>query len=156
METLNIRFACPDDLNFIYNSLIELFTEGQVIQRFSQTKESLAQILFSMQPEAEVLISEVEHTPAGFALFSMTNRNFPLFNGPGLYLHDLYVNKQYRRMGIATGLIKKLKELAKERACSRIDWVLLTNNTLGQNFYTSIESAKPVDYIKYMRISCDA
>jgi ribosomal protein S18 acetylase RimI-like enzyme len=65
------------------------------------------------------------------------------------------VNKQYRRMGIATGLIKKLEELAKERACSRIDWVLLTNNTLGQHFYTSIASAKPVDYIQYMRINCD-
>ena len=142
-------------MDFIYNSLIELFTEQQVIERFSQTKASLSQILFSIQPSAEVLISEVEHTPVGFALFSMTNRNFLLFNGPGLYLHDLYVNKQYRRMRIATMLIKRLEELAKERSCTRIDWVLLTNNKLGQNFYASMESAKPVDYIQYMRINCE-
>ena len=152
---MNIRFACPNDLDFIYNSLVELFTEAQVIERFSQTKISLFQRLFSIQPAAEVLIGEIKKESVGFALFSMTNRNFPLFYGPGLYLHDLYVNEHYRRMGIATELISQLKKIAKERSCTRIDWVLLTNNKLGQNFYKKIESAKAVDYIQYMRMNCE-
>ncbi|KTD18535.1 N-acetyltransferase ats1 [Legionella lansingensis] len=154
MKNINIRLACPNDLDFIYNSLIELFTEGQVIERFSQNRTSLSQILFSSQPGAEVLISEIENIPTGFALFSMTNRNFPLFDGPGLYLHDLYVKRQYRRMGIGTKLVNQLKKIAKDRSCTRIDWVLLKNNTLGKDFYASIDAAKPVGYIEYMRINC--
>lgn len=156
METLmNVRFAYPSDLEFIYNSLVKLFIEAQVVERFSQTKASLSKMLFSTQPAAEILIGEMEHTPVGFVLFSMTNRNFPLFYGPGLYMHDLYVKEPYRRMGMATKLINQLKNIAKERSCTRIDWVLLTNNKLGQIFYNSIESAKPVEYIQYMRINCE-
>ena len=154
MNTINIRFANPNDLDFIYESLVELFTEAHVIERFSQTKHSLSQVLFSPYPGAEALIGEVKNVPTGFALFSMTNRNFPLFDGPGLYLHDLYVKEQYRRMGVATELVSKLKKLAKERSCTRIDWVLLTNNKLGKIFYASIDSAQPVDYVQYMRINC--
>ncbi|KTD43127.1 GNAT family N-acetyltransferase [Legionella parisiensis] len=155
METINVRFANPHDLDFIYNSLVDLFTEAQVIERFSQTKSSLLQILFTTSPGAEVLIAEIENLSVGFALFSMTNRNFPLFDGPGLYLHDLYVKEKYRRRGVATQLVNQLIELAKERSCTRIDWVLLTNNALGQNFYASIDSARPVSYIQYMRINCN-
>lgn len=77
--SLNIRFACPDDLDFIYDSLVELFTEAHVIERFSQSKASLSQVLFSIQPSAEVLIGEIKQTPAGFALFSMTNRSIPTY-----------------------------------------------------------------------------
>lgn len=154
MSNINIRFACSDDLDFIYNSLITLFTEQHVIDRFSQTKESLSQQLFSNFPTVETLMAELDKLPVGFALFSTTNRNFLLFDGPGLYLHDLYVEKQYRRKGVATALFNQLRTIAEERSYTRIDWVLLKNNELGQNFYTSIESAKPVDYINYMRINC--
>lgn len=150
--TTHIRFAILDDLDFIYNSLIVLFTEQGVIKRFSQSKASLSKALFGDQSIAELIIIEVDKHPAGFALFSMTNRNFLLFEDPGLYLHDLYVQKQHRRMGLATKLIEQLKAIARERSCNRIDWVLLNNNQLGGNFYASMDEAKSVDYIKYMRI----
>lgn len=153
-KAVTIRFASFEDLNFIYDSLVELFTEQQVLERFTQTKETLFRHLFLEQAIAEVLIAEINNVPVGFAIFSMTERNFLLFNGPGLYLHDLFVKEQYRRIKIATKLLNRLKELAKERSCSRIDWVLLTKNELGRNFYSSIETAKPVDYIQYMRINC--
>lgn len=153
MESLiSTRFANLEDLDFIYDALVELFTEACVIERFSQTKTSLSHILFSPQPAAEVLIAEIKHESAGFALFSMTNRNFPLFDAPGIYLHDLYVKKPFRRKGIATELINQLNTIAKIRQCTRIDWVLLKNNEAGHNFYKSIESAKPVEYIQYMRM----
>ncbi|MDI9819767.1 MULTISPECIES: GNAT family N-acetyltransferase [unclassified Legionella] len=152
-KTLAIRFAVYQDLDFLYNSLVELFTEQQVLDRFSQTKETLLQNFFSAQPIAEALIAELDNVPVGFAIFSMTNRNFLLFDGPGLYLHDLFVKEQGRRQGIATKLLARLNELAKERLCTRIDWVLLTKNNLGRDFYSSIETAKPVDYIQYMRIN---
>lgn len=153
-NNITIRFAFSKDLNFIYDSLVELFTEQNVLERFSQTKETLSENLFSAQPIAEVLIAEINNVPIGFAIFSMTNRNFLLFSGPGLYLHDLFVKEAHRRVGIGKKLLNRLKELAEERSCTRIDWVLLTKNDLGRNFYSNIPEAKPVDYIQYMRMNC--
>lgn len=151
---MNIRFAETSDLPFIYQSLTELFTEAQVIERSSQNQDTLAAILFSENPTAEVLLAMDSEEAAGLALFSMTNRNFPLFAGPGIYLHDLYVKPDCRRKGMATKLINHLKNIAQKRSCTRIDWVLLRNNQAGKDFYESIENAGAVDYIQYMRIPC--
>ncbi len=141
-RTAAIRFASSEDLDFLYNSLVELFTEQHVLGRFSQTKETLFQNLFSAQPIVEALIAELDNVPIGFAIFSMANRNFLLFNGPGLYLHDLFVKEQCRCLGIATKLLNRLNELAKERSCTRIDWVLLTNNDLGRKFLFKCRDSK--------------
>lgn len=152
---ISIRFAEPKDLDFIYTSFVELFTEANVLERFSQTKDSLSQALFSRQPFAEVLIGEINKRPISLALFSMTNRNFTLFNGPGLFLHDLYVQKEHRRKGVGTKLIHELNKIAQTRAYCRIDFVLLKNNELGHHFFKVMQNAKPVEYIQYMRINID-
>lgn len=151
-EPVKVRFATPQDIDFIYDSLVKLVKEACLEKRFSQTKNSLFRMLFLNDSAVEVLIGQARNTPAGLALFSMTNRNFMLFNGPGIYLHDLFVDERYRRMGIASALINQLKKLAKERQCSRIDWVLLTDNKPGKEFYKSMQGAESVEYIQYMRI----
>ncbi|HHF7344088.1 GNAT family N-acetyltransferase [Legionella feeleii] len=154
-EPVKVRFATPQDIDFIYDSLVELVKESRLEKRFSQTKNSLFRMIFLNDSAVEVLIGQAGNNPVGLALFSMTNRNFMLFNGPGIYLHDLFVNERYRRMGIATALINQLKKIARERQCSRIDWVLLTDNKEGKEFYKSLQCAEPVEYIQYMRINHD-
>jgi ribosomal protein S18 acetylase RimI-like enzyme len=89
---------------------------------------------------------------AGLVLFSPTNRNFDVFERPGLYIHSLYVLKQFRRQGIAKKLIDKIKEIAKKENYGRIDWVTLKSNNVGAQFYQTIDDVKVVDYIDYMRI----
>ena len=146
----NYRMADITDIDFIYQSLREMVIEENILERFSQTKESLSKALFSTAKFAEALLAD--HNPAGLCLFSLTNRNFTLFNGPGLYIHDLYVNKNHRRHGIATGLMQRIHEIAKQRGCDRIDAVVLKNNSNGNHFYQSFDQAKEVDYIRYVRV----
>lgn len=47
MEPINVRFANPHDLDFIYNSLVELFTEAHVIKRFSVNRTRQRALLYT-------------------------------------------------------------------------------------------------------------
>ena len=146
------RLATSNDLDFIYQSLKDYVKEGGVAHRFKHTQDSLKAALFSQHPIAEVLIAEQNGQPVGFALFSNTQRNFPLFNGPGLYLHDFYVLPDYRHQGIGTEFFNQIRNIAKERKCDRLDWVVLKDNDAGKEFYKTIPDAQEVDYIHYMRV----
>ena len=49
-------------------------------------------------------------------------------------------------------MVQKIKKIAQERRCCRIDWVVLKNNHPAVDFYKTIGDAQEVDYINYMRI----
>lgn len=102
------------------------------------------------------MIAEINDTPVGLVVFSETNRNFNLFPKPGMYIHDIYVLPGYRKRGIASSIISKLKEISKERDYCRIDWVVLKDNNLGKEFFASVNSSLHVDYVENMRIYIDS
>lgn len=145
-------FAKPKDLEFIYQFLKDMAIEENLIYRFSQDKFSLQKSIFSSQCFAEVLIAEIDNRQVGLCLFSKTNRNFHLFKSHGIFVHDLYVDLEYRRLGIADGLIKKLREIAERRGCDRIEGVVLNQNSTAIKFCYKIADAKPVDYAHVVRI----
>lgn len=147
------RMATPDDLAFIYHALKSMATEEGIVHRFSQTQESLNKAVFSHKRFAEVLIAEVNGNKAAICLFSMTKRNFHLFDHSGIFVHDLYVDVNNRKIGLATGLIKELRKIATQRNCDRIEGIVLNDNTTATNFSNSIADAKVVDYMKIVRIS---
>ncbi len=153
-NNIEIRLALPQDKEFIYNSLSDIVVEAGVKDRFSLTKESLEKIMF-FDKLVEAFIAVKGNDLAGLAVFSVTHRNFMLFNKSGLYLHDIYILPKYRRQGIATKLIDKLKETAKERNLGRIDFMVLKNNAAGNQLYDALPDVNEVDYIKYMRIKVD-
>lgn len=59
-----------------------------------------------------------------------------------LYVHELDTHPDYRRHGVATAIMEKLREIAKDRAMTEL-WVgTETENTKAQSFY---ESLKPYE-----------
>jgi len=150
-----IRRAAQTDLSFIYDSLKNLAFEENISNRFSLTEEKLFKALFSETAFAEVILVDLNAKSIGLLLFSLTNRNFDLFPSSGIYMHNLYIQPEFRKQGFAKALLTKMKRIARERNCSRIDWVVLNDNVPAINFYQTIEDAKVVDYLKYMRIALD-
>lgn len=146
-----VRSAKENDIDFVYQSLMDMLVEERMVERFSQTKETLKNALFSQNRFAEAVIAEFDDFSVGLCLFSNTNRNFNLFTGPGIYVHDIYVHPDYRRMNIATTLAKNIIKIAKDRNCDRIDGVIIKSNVQGQQFYKSLSEVKVVDYIDYVR-----
>ena len=55
--------------------------------------------------------------------------------GKSLYLDDLYVLEPYRRQGIASALLNKLFDVARNENCHRVRWQVLDWNESAIQFY---------------------
>ena len=152
---MEYRLAISTDLPFIYKSLRALAAEQEISERFSQTEASLREALFGEHAFAEALIAWHAGKPAGLCLFSRTNRNFDLFPSPGLYIHSIYILPKCRRKAYGTGLIEALQQIAASRGYSRIDWLVLKENTNGKDFWEKLSHSKKLQYFEYMRISLE-
>lgn len=151
--TINCRFALKSDMDFIYQSLVDMAKEANVSERFHLTQNELEAVLFGERKLAEILIAGMNQTKVGLVTFSETNRNFTLFKKPGIYVHDLYVLPLYRNQKVATHLVNELKNIAKQRDYGRIDGVVLKSNLLGQQVFANMPGVLPVGYIQYMRVN---
>ncbi len=89
--------------------------------------------LFGDRPYASAILAEVNHTPAGFALFFYNYSTF--LTKPGIYLEDLFVLPAYRRQGIATALLSYLAKRAVAEGCGRFEWSVLDWNEPAIAFY---------------------
>jgi GNAT superfamily N-acetyltransferase len=55
--------------------------------------------------------------------------------GKSLYLDDLYVLEPFRRHGIASALLKRLFEVARDEHCNRVRWQVLNWNKNAIRLY---------------------
>lgn len=107
--------------------------------------------LFGERPAAEVVIAEVDGTPAGFALFFVS---FSTFLGqPGLYLEDLFVLPDHR--GLGKRLMVHLARLAVSRGYGRFEWSVLDWNEPAIRFYRRL-GAVGLDDWTVQRVTGDA
>jgi GNAT superfamily N-acetyltransferase len=99
------------------------------------TEDNLREDGFGPEPRFHVAIAEVNGEPAGLALYffiysTWTSRN-------GIYLEDLFVWPQFRRQGVARGLMQHLAQVAVENGCGRMIWLVLRTNP-ALRFYESV------------------
>ena len=148
-----IRPAVAADIGLILGFIRELAEYEKLAHEVVTDEAGLAAQLFGERPYAEVLIAEVDGTPAGFALFF---HNFSTFVGkPGLYLEDLFVRPTFRGLGLGKRLMLRLAQIAIERDCGRFEWSVLDWNTPAIDFYRSL-GAVGMDEWTMQRVSGDA
>ena len=117
------------------------------------TEAGLREALFGAQPSAEVIIAYADDRPTGFALFF---HNFSTFLGRrGLYLEDLFVKPEFRRLGIGRRLLTELARIAVARGCGRFEWSVLDWNAPAIEFYKRL-GARPLDEWTIFRMTGDA
>lgn len=152
-QNINSRYAHIGDLDFVYTSLRALTYEERIGERFQLSKVDLKSFLFGEARIADVLIAEIGLNAIGLVLFSKTNRNFTIFSKPGMYVHDMYILPEYRKIGVASFLAESLRTIAMQNGYGRIDWVVLNDNDVGNDFFNSIPDAIRLNYIQCMRIN---
>ena len=132
-KNISLRFAEEKDIPVILSLIKELAEYEKLSDEVTATESKLKENLFGKRKFAEVIIAELNGNPAGQALFF---HNFSTFLAkPGIYLEDLFVKPDFRGMGIGKALLKKLIEIAKERNCGRVEWVVLNWNKSAIDFY---------------------
>jgi GNAT superfamily N-acetyltransferase len=146
-KKLSIRFAEEKDISVILSLIKELAEFEKLSDEVNVSEDILKENLFGKRKYAEVIIAELNEKPAGQALFF---HNFSTFKGkPGIYLEDLYVKPEYRSKGIGKALLNKLIETAKERKCSRIEWVVLDWNKSAIDFYKKMGAEEMNGWLIY-------
>ena len=99
---------------------------GEQAERAQQVRGTL----FGTPPLAYALIAWEEDKPAGLAAYSF------LWPAAGvtasLYLKELYVAQAYRRSGVGRILMHGLRDIARRRGLSRVEWTTDTSNQGAQ------------------------
>ncbi|MBA3625466.1 MAG: GNAT family N-acetyltransferase [Methylibium sp.] len=149
-----LRCARPDDLPALVALIGALAEYEKLTHLLEVTPETLHPHLFGERPVAEALIAELNSgAVVGFALFFT---NFSTFLGkPGLYLEDLFVLPEQRRLGIGKALLRALGQLALERGCGRFEWSVLDWNEPAIRFYEAMGASVLPDW-RICRVSAQA
>lgn len=150
-EEIYFRFAERKDVPLILKFIRALAEYERLADEVVADEKTLEYWLFDRE-KAEVIFAVKGNMTLGFALFF---HNFSTFLGrAGIYLEDLYVLPEYRKMGIGKALIQKLAALCVERGCGRLEWSCLNWNTPSIDFYLSIGAKPMADWTIY-RLSGD-
>jgi len=130
---INLRPATLADVDTVFDLVKALAEYENLAHAVTGNADLLKQHLFGARPFAEVILAEVAGKAAGFALFFYNYSTF--LTRPGIYLEDLFVLPDYRRMGIATSLLSYLAERAVAEGCGRFEWSVLDWNEPAIAFY---------------------
>jgi GNAT superfamily N-acetyltransferase len=148
-----IRPAVPADLPLIATLVRELAEYERLADQAVATEADFEAALFGVSPKAHALIAEAAGKPAGFGLYFY---NFSTFVGrPGIYIEDIYIRPEFRRLGLGRAVFKYLAHKAVEERCGRMEWSVLDWNEPALRFYAGL-GAVPMDGWTAQRLTGDA
>ena len=147
MTTKNIRAAVRKDAHTIVQMIRSLaLYEKESLETVKITESDVLRDGFGETARFETLLAELDGTVVGFALFFFT---YSTWTGkPGLYLEDLYVEKDARGYGLGRDLMKELARIANNRGCSRYDLSVLNWNPT-RDFYHRLGFKDMNEWLKY-------
>lgn len=131
---MEIRKAQRGDESAIIDLIIELAVFEKEPDAVKNTPEKLASDLFNSR-YCEALVVEDNNLIVGYAIYYMS---YSTWNGPCLYLEDIYITDSYRNAGIGGQLFKKVVDIAKARKVRRMDWQVLKWNEGAIRFYERV------------------
>ncbi len=140
----NIRQAKENDF-----AAIHLLNEE--FSHFIKTPEKYKITLEQMKVEQHYFhILVVEDETGKIIGFATTFIAWYSWLGKSLYLDDLYIIEKYRGIGLGSKLMDAIIELAKEKRCKKVKWMVSKWNTEAIEFYK-----KKGAVIDDVEISCD-
>ncbi len=135
--SFRLRGAAVGDAKEIARLVFALATYEKLAHECRGTEADFRRELFEVpQPRAHAMVAEVDDKIVGLALWFY---NFSTFNcRAGLYLEDLYVEPEYRNLGIGKAFFRALARRALAEGCSRMEWAVLDWNEPAIAFYRSL------------------
>ena len=125
----------------LYYSYLEFYES----EPFEPATEILWSRLIAAEPVIQSAVIEVDGQIAGFVHFHYQLSTWT--HSFHCYLEDLYVDENYRDMGLATALIAEVKRAAAEMKCSELYWITREGNEIARRIYDKL--AKKSDFVRY-------
>ena len=129
---LRIRTASVEQIPLLLEMILEFATFEKLREEVTITEAMLERDGFGAQPRLRALIAEWNGAAAGYAIC------FPIyltFQGPALFLEDVYVRPQFRDKGIGKALIGEVAVIALGDGCGALRWEVLAWNQPAIDFY---------------------
>jgi GNAT superfamily N-acetyltransferase len=146
MTTIAIRAAGPDDAAMIVRLIRELAVFENLLEQVRITEADVLRDGFGARPCFECLLAEADGEAVGFAIH---RPNYSTFEGrPGLFVEDLFVAAQARRLGVGRMLMARLAAIAHERGCSHMSLAVLHWNP-AREFYDRIGFSHLEEWLPY-------
>ncbi|KAJ6218676.1 hypothetical protein RDWZM_004488 [Blomia tropicalis] len=137
-----VREAKNNDYDAIYRLIYDLANYQNMGTNVSITAERLRKDGSGEWPHFNALVVErIDadlQTPLNIIGYSIYNRIFSITSGRVLWVEDIYIDEQYRELGLAGAIIRKLAECAQKENMNRIEWNVLGWNQLAIGFYQYI------------------
>ncbi|MFO7794457.1 MAG: GNAT family N-acetyltransferase [Candidatus Nanohaloarchaea archaeon] len=140
---MNLRRASIEDAEEIVLELwLPLAREMEDISDYNEladelNKEELIDYRKNKLKEdnSVTVVSESEEALTGFATISTKERSEIFSRGKYAKVNEIYVKKDFRKQGIASELLDKLFERAKELGCEQIELNVNVENEAAKELY---------------------
>ena len=129
-----IRKAIPGDEHAVLDLIKELATYEKEPDAVINTTNQLAVDLFE-DKVCDCFVYIHQSKIIGIALYYLS---YSTWKGRCIYLEDIYVQPDFRRLGAGSKLFKKVVNEAKRIGVRRMDWQVLEWNELALNFYKKV------------------
>jgi GNAT superfamily N-acetyltransferase len=136
---LTIRPARRDDAALILGFVQELAAYERLAHEVEASEADILRDLFGAAPRVFCDIAEAAGAPIGFALWFYS---YSTFRGRhGVYLEDLFVRPEMRRLGAGRALLQSLAQRCIDERLGRLEWAVLDWNAPAIGFYDSLGAA---------------
>ncbi|GAA4252599.1 GNAT family N-acetyltransferase [Dactylosporangium darangshiense] len=136
MQHLVVRHAEPSDAKTVAAMIeeIERYYGTTTIQPFEERLAQVEVALFGTPPLAYCLLAVADGEVVGLAAYSFL---WPAAGSThSLFLKELYVRPDERRLGTGTRLMREMQAIAAARpGCSRVEWMTDRDNADARAFY---------------------
>jgi len=132
MKDIILRKAQKEDVIEILNFVKKLALFEKAPHAVSATVEDYFENGFNENPLFFCNLIYYQKHLAGFSLWYY---RFSTWKGKRLYLEDLYVNEEFRGLGLGKILLDECKEEAKRSKCTGMMWQVLDWNKPAIEFY---------------------
>jgi GNAT superfamily N-acetyltransferase len=151
-DDVQIRAATPEDVQVLYDLILELASYEKLGDSVAGTAETLRRSLFEQRAAEALLLETADGEAVGYAIFFT---NFSTFEcRPGIWLEDVYVRPEHRRGGIGRAVMEHLAGIAAERGYARLEWCALEWNEPALSFYAKL-GARRLDDWRMLRLEED-
>uniref|UniRef100_A0A1I7UBY3 N-acetyltransferase domain-containing protein n=1 Tax=Caenorhabditis tropicalis TaxID=1561998 RepID=A0A1I7UBY3_9PELO len=134
MKNFTIVTVTPDHADHLISMIHELAEFEKMKSSVVNTAERLRKDIENKAVHGFIAFDG--EVPAGMNLYYYA---YSTWVGQYLHMEDLYIRPQFRRMGLARLLWKKLAELARDKEIARLEWAVLDWNTNAIALYDTVD-----------------
>ena len=140
---INITNACENHIPEIHSLLSELADFQHMKSDFKVDTDRLKKLIIT-EKSLCALVAEADEKVVGVALYYTSGVS--AFAGKKvLSLDALYVKEDFRKNGVGREIFTRLRNIAKEEDCCKIEWKCQSWNVNAGNFFKIVGSKQDDD-----------